>query len=110
MIPRNHGKKPSDAKLHALAARLASLQKQAKALGVFANDRELLECPCCGLMEDVTSIGLLITCRATALGEDSGLRFVPLAENIFRCPSCAQRVEAAGGEINKPRKQRESRK
>ena len=102
--------KPSDAKLHALATQLAGLQKQAKALGVFANDRELLECPRCGLLEDVTSIGLLITCRETALGEDTGLRFVPLADDIFRCPSCSQRVEVPAGEINKPRKQRKSRK
>ena len=102
--------KPSDAKLHALTTRLASLQKQAKALGVFANDRELLKCPRCALMEDVTSIGLLITCRETALGEDTGLRFVQLAEDIFRCPSCAQRVEAPTAELNKPRKQRKSRK
>ena len=96
--------------LHSLAARLVSLQKRAKALGVFANDRELLECPRCGLMEDVTTIGLLITCRATALGEDTGLRFVQLADDIFRCPSCSQRVEVPAGEINKPRKQRTSRK
>lgn len=93
MISGSHGKKPADAKLHALATRLAGLQKRAKALGVFANDRELLECPRCGLMEDVTSIGLLITCRATALGDDTGLRFVQLAEDIFRCPSCAHRGE-----------------
>ena len=81
--------------LHSLAARLVSLQKRAKALGVFANDRELLECPRCGLMEDVTS---------------TGLRFVQLADDIFRCPSCSQRVEVPAGEINKPRKQRKSRK
>ena len=102
--------KPSDAKLHALAARLAGLQKRAKALGVFANDRELLACPRCGLMEDVASTGLLITCRETALGEDTGLRFVQLADDIFRCPSCAQRVEAPAAEIKKARKQLESRK
>jgi hypothetical protein len=101
--------KPPDAKLHELASQLAGLQKRAKALGVFTNDRELLECPRCGLLEDVTSTGLLITCRADALGEDTGLRFVPLADNIFRCPSCAQRVEAPA-ELPKTRKQLESRK
>ena len=102
--------KPSDAKLHSLATRLADLQNRAKALGVFANDRELLECPRCGRQEDVTSTGLLIACRAAALGEDTGLRFVPLADNIFPCPSCAQRVEAPAAELEKPRKQLESRK
>ena len=106
MIPENHSMNLPDPKLHALATRLVSLQKQAKALGVFANDRELLECPRCGLIEDVTSIGRLITCREAALGEDTGLRFVQLAEDIFRCPSCAQRVETPAGEINQPRKER----
>jgi hypothetical protein len=102
--------KPSDAKLHSLAARLADLQKWAKALGVFANDRELLECPRCGLLEDVTSTGLLITCRATALGEDTGLRFVQLADNIFCCPSCSQRVVIPAIELKKKRKALEARK
>ena len=92
--------------LHTLAARLVGLQKRAKALGVFANDREFLECPRCGLLEDVTSTGLLITCRAATLGEDTGLRFVPLTDDIFRCPSCAQRVEAPADEKNEPRKRR----
>ena len=44
--------KPPDAKLHKLARQLVGLQQRAKALGVFANDRELLECPRCGLLED----------------------------------------------------------
>jgi hypothetical protein len=102
--------KPADAKLHELARELTNLQKRAKAIGVFANDRELLECSRCGLLEDVTSTGLLITCRAAALGEDTGLRFVQVADNIFRCPSCAQRAEAPTAEINKPRKRRDSGK
>lgn len=97
--------KPTDAKLHELARQLTDLQKRAKALGVFANDRELLECPRCGLLEDVTSDGLLITCRADNLGEDTGLRFVQLADKIFRCPSCAGRAE-----LEKTRKQLEARK
>ena len=84
---------PIDKKLHKLVTQLAALQKQAKALGVFTNDRELLECPRCGLMEDVTSSGMLITCRANALGEDTSLRFVELTDQIYRCPSCAQRIE-----------------
>lgn len=102
--------KPSGTKLHALAIRLAGLQKRAKALGVFANDRELLKCPRCGLIEDVTSTGLLITCRATALGEDTGLRFAQLADDIFRCPSCAQHVETPAAEPKTTRKQLEARK
>ena len=80
--------KPSDAKLHSLATRLADLQKRAKALGLFANDRELLSCPRCGLEEDVSITGLLITCRAPALGADTGLRFEEIKAGKFRCPEC----------------------
>ena len=90
---------PSDEKLDALAAQLVGLRKRTKALGVFANDRELMRCPRCGLLEDVTSTGLLITCRAAALGE-AGVCVVPLADDVFRCRSCAQRVEVPAAEIN----------
>ena len=101
--------KPPYTELHELARQLTGLQKRATALGVFANDRELLECPRCGLLEDVTNTGLLITCRADNLGEDTGLRFVQLADDIFRCPSCASRVEAAA-ELERMRKKRKARK
>jgi hypothetical protein len=40
---------------------LIALQQQARTLGLFTDDRELLACPVCGLLEDVTSMGLLIT-------------------------------------------------
>lgn len=46
-----------------------------KSLGMFANDRELLECPRCGLMEDVAAGGMFLTVRPTDLGTDTGLRF-----------------------------------
>ncbi|MDZ4198631.1 MAG: hypothetical protein U1E27_05005, partial [Kiritimatiellia bacterium] len=58
-----------------LARQWVALQKRANALGLFANDRELLECPQCGLAEDVAHDGRLITCRETAIGQDTGLRF-----------------------------------
>ena len=37
------------------------IKKDARALGIFTDDRKLLECLDCGLMEDVTINGLLIT-------------------------------------------------
>ena len=40
--------------LRALATQIVALQKQARALGLFADDRELLTCAKCGLLEDVT--------------------------------------------------------
>ncbi len=78
--------------LRRLAEKLASLKKRAKSLGVFTNDRELLACSRCGLMEDVAISGLLITCRAPDLGQDTGLRFRKLNARLFRCPACGQRV------------------
>ena len=74
--------------LRSLAGQVVALQAEARALGLFANDRELLACPCCGLVEDVTCTGLLITCRLPALGEDTGLRFEEIKTGKFRCPQC----------------------
>lgn len=79
--------------LRALATRIVALQKQARALGMFANDRELLECPDCGLMENVAAAGGgLFTCRAESLDEDTGLRFEELSRDHFRCPACGATV------------------
>ncbi len=78
--------------LHALATQLAALQKQARALGLFAGDRELLACAKCGLLEDVTFSGYLITARPDAADEDTGLRFEELANRGFRCPACGATV------------------
>jgi uncharacterized C2H2 Zn-finger protein len=80
------------AAIRPLAAEIVALQKQMKALGMFANDRELLECPRCGLMEDVAANGMLLTCTPTELGNDTGLRFGELTTESFRCPSCGQTV------------------
>jgi len=80
--------KPSLEPFRSLAGQIVALQAEARALGLFANDRELLACPRCGLVEDVTCTGLLITCRLSALGEDTGLRFEEIKTGKFRCPQC----------------------
>jgi len=74
--------------IYLLAAELTKLKAIAKTLGVFTNERELLACPRCGLVEDVTCDGLLITYMSAALEQDSGLRFEPTSNNQFRCPAC----------------------
>jgi hypothetical protein len=89
-----------DAGIGALAERLAPLlhqvqavQEQARALGLFPNDRELLTCPNCGLAEDVLASGQLITNYGP--GEpDTGLRFPePKSNNDpFICPGCGSEV------------------
>lgn len=78
-----------------LARQLAQVRQQASALGIFTGDRELLECPSCGLLEDVTAEGLLVTYPNTSEEvNDSGLRFIPADESSFACPSCGTKVKA----------------
>ncbi len=76
-----------------LASQVAALQKQARSLGLFPGDREMLDCPKCGLLEDVLIGGKLITYHPGAEGEDTGLRFEELAETKFRCPACGSIVQ-----------------
>ena len=77
--------------LRMLAAKMAVLHDKARALGIFVDDRELLACPQCGLVEDVLISGLLVTYHPTsdgATGDDTGLRFAEMSEGRFRCPEC----------------------
>jgi hypothetical protein len=78
--------------LRALAAQAVALQAKARELGLFANDRELLACAKCGLQEDVAFSGQLITSHPDSVGEDTGLRFVELADGRFRCPACGATI------------------
>lgn len=75
--------------LRQFASQLAAVTEQARAAGIFVEDRELLACPGCGLMEDVECGGRLITCREIG-GEDTGLCFAPAAVGGFRCPACGE--------------------
>ena len=98
--PEDKGK-PSEELLGAikpLAAEIVKLQTQMKAAGMFANDRDLLECPKCGLQEDVTVDVILITCPKEFPGEDTGGRFLPLdnGEVWWRCPKCGAEFPSEG--------------
>jgi len=65
------------------------IQKQAKSLGIFVNDRELLECTGCDLVEDVAFDGSLMTYHGDSDDmTDSGLRFEKMGEDKYRCPVC----------------------
>jgi hypothetical protein len=82
--------------LSALAHRLAKVATKALSLGIFVDDRELLVCPRCGLMEDVLADGRLVTCHAA--GEaDTGLRFAEhqRIKGRFICPECHTAVDAS---------------
>jgi hypothetical protein len=78
--PKKHQGKPmSDPidmkELKALAAQLNAIRAQVKAQGGFAGDRELHQCPGCGLMEDMLFNGKLVTYwRTSAQPVDTGLR------------------------------------
>ena len=89
------GKKDGIDGLIAAVRQLEQAKQQARALGIFTNDRELLECPSCGLLEDVTAEGVLVTYPSTSEEvNDSGLRFIPADESSFACPSCGTKVKA----------------
>ena len=74
----------------ALAKRAAALHRQARALGLFVPDRELLACPGCGLTEDVDCNGCLISYIGNGPIEDTGLRFQKLHNGHYRCPACCE--------------------
>ena len=80
--------------LDELAAGLQALKQQAQDLGIFTNDRNLLECSKCGLKENVAFDGVLFTCRGTGVNAvDTGLRFPePDADGKSSCPGCGAEV------------------
>ena len=81
--------------LVAAVRQLEQAKQQARVLGIFTDDRELLECPSCGLLEDVTFEGLLVTYpKDSADLKDCGLRFRPVGETSFDCPTCGTRIKA----------------
>ena len=89
-------------KVQALAAdigklvhRMQPVIEKAEALGLFTHDRELLECPNCGLKEDMLTTGQLITYKGDVVRPDSGLRFIEMDNDCFRCPFCQIVVKPA---------------
>lgn len=87
------------ADLAQLCEGLSELHAHAASLGLFTNDRELLACPGCGLQEDVTIEGMLITHDIESVDvSDSGLRFTERQDGHFSCPRCGASVVADGDE------------
>lgn len=71
-----------------LASRLQEVHHRAEVAGLFIEDRSLLQCPRCGLMEDVSFHGRLMTYLETDTDiNDSGLRFELNKEECI-CPFC----------------------
>jgi hypothetical protein len=83
-------REPNDMKeLNALVEQLADIRAQAMAQGGFVGDRDLQQCPACGLMEDVLFGGKLVTYwRESAQPVDTGLRFKEVGTDQLACPCC----------------------
>lgn len=77
-------------KINQLAREIVKLRERIEGLGGFDDSRELLECPHCRLMEDVTFEGVLITSHEGELGIDTGMRFTPQlrVSDKWICPAC----------------------
>lgn len=75
--------------LNALVAQLTDIRAQVKAHGGFVGDRDLHQCPACGLMEDVLCGGKLVTCwQLSVQPVDTGLRFKEVGADQLACPCC----------------------
>ena len=82
-------------KIRPIARAIMRVKRKAEALCIFTNDRELLECTGCDLVEDVTCDGFLITYhRDSDSMEDCGLRFEEREHDVFRCPVCKAELKA----------------
>jgi len=71
-----------------IVRRMQPVMDKAEALGIFTNDRELLECPNCGLKEDVLIYGQLITYKGDAVQPDCGsLKWIMTASSALNAES-----------------------
>lgn len=90
-------KKDDMENLYSAVRRLQAAKRQARELGMFVEDRDLLECPACGLWEDVTGEGRLVVYQKDDPSlVDSGLRFMEVDETHFVCPGCGAVVTFEG--------------
>jgi len=75
--------------LRLLAEQLVLIRAQILAEGGFLHDRDLHQCPACGLMEDVLCSGKLVThWHQTIEPVDTGLRFKEVGADQLACPCC----------------------
>ena len=84
-----------DHKFRYLIAKFLEVQNIARQQGIFVDDRELLECSQCQLMEDVAFDGRLFTyMKGDKDFKDIGLRFIELnqSRDLFKCPNCGMQI------------------
>jgi len=82
------GPKIADVLPKSLHREIARVQRLAQAAGLFMEDRDLLHCSHCGLLEDVGCYGLLMTYFSGKPPVDSGLRFTKDKRGRYICPNC----------------------
>jgi len=82
------GPKITDVLPKSLLREIARVHRLAQEAGLFLEDRDLLECPRCRLLEDVGCYGLLMTYPMGAPAVDSGLRFKKDKRGRYICPNC----------------------
>ncbi len=75
-------------RIYSMAEAINELGLKLTTSGGFDHSRELLSCPACGLLEDVTLEGMLITAESDYPGVDTGLKFTKTGENEWECPDC----------------------
>ncbi len=73
-----------------LARAIVKIKAEAKKLGLFAEDRDTIACPRCGLEEDVACGGKLLVTAPANREIDTGLRFTLVKKDgdMWRCPGC----------------------
>lgn len=83
-------KKGLSKEMHRLARALIKIKAEAKKLGLFAEDRDWISCPQCGLEEDVAFGGKLLVTAPANRAVDTGLRFTLVKKDgdMWRCPGC----------------------
>jgi hypothetical protein len=74
--------------IRSLIARMAPVLRCAVDYGTFAGERDLLECPGCGLVEDTDIDGRVLTYIDGGRMKDSGYRFVVSGDGTWICPVC----------------------
>lgn len=81
-------KKPTKIVNQSLLRQIGHVRRLAQEYGLFLNDRDLLSCDSCGLLEDVDINGRLITYKSGEAVSDSGMRFEKGEGDMYVCPVC----------------------
>ena len=87
-----------DERLYSMTEAINKLNLQFTSSGIFDHSRELVRCPACGLFEELSAKGRLITAESDYAGVDTGLKFVMVNDTDWECPDCGHLFPSSGGE------------